>query len=352
MRVGVMTVLYHDLELTEALDRIAALGVRTVELATGNYVGNAHADPAKLLADEAALEALRDALDEREMTISALSQHGNPLHPNAAIASAHHETWRRTLELAQRLDVDTIVAFSGCPGDGRTGAAPELGDLPVAARFPRDPRMAVERARHPVLGARRPTHAARHGVRIALRDASRDDVVYNPETLLPPPRRGRRSVVACNFDPSHLFWQGIDVVEAAGDRPGRRDLPRPRQGHRPGRAQRRASTASWTPSPTQTCSTAPGSSAPSATATASELWRRLIERAAAGRLRRRALDRARDDLDDPSTRAWRKPSASSSASSSRSGARSRSARRSGEFRRATRPVARRVRRNFTPCEPL
>ena len=45
MRVGVMTVLYHGLELTEALDRIAALGVRSVELATGNYVGNAHADP-------------------------------------------------------------------------------------------------------------------------------------------------------------------------------------------------------------------------------------------------------------------------------------------------------------------
>jgi integrase len=48
MKVGVLTVLYQDLPLEEALDRIAALGVRTVELATGNYVGNAHADPDEL----------------------------------------------------------------------------------------------------------------------------------------------------------------------------------------------------------------------------------------------------------------------------------------------------------------
>src|SRR3954447_24905024 len=109
MKVGVMTVLYHGLELAEALDRIAALGVHSVELATGNYVGNAHADPAKLLADDGALEALRTALEERELTISALSQHGNPLHPNPDTANAHHQTWRRTLELAQRLGVSTVV---------------------------------------------------------------------------------------------------------------------------------------------------------------------------------------------------------------------------------------------------
>ena len=82
MKVGVLTVLYHDLPLEEALDRIAALGVRTVELATGNYVGNAHADPEALLADAGALGRLRGALDSRGMAISALSQHGNPLHPD------------------------------------------------------------------------------------------------------------------------------------------------------------------------------------------------------------------------------------------------------------------------------
>src|SRR5919197_6442097 len=102
MKVGVLTVLYHDLPLEEALDRIAALGVRTVELATGNYVGNAHADPDVLLADAGALGRLRGALAAREMKISALSQHGNPLHPETDIAGAHHATWPKTPALSQR----------------------------------------------------------------------------------------------------------------------------------------------------------------------------------------------------------------------------------------------------------
>ena len=39
-------------------------------------------------------------------------------------------------------------------------------------------------------------------------------VVYNPETFMRL-RGAVGDVAGCNFDPSHLFWQGIDVVEAA-----------------------------------------------------------------------------------------------------------------------------------------
>ena len=267
MRVGVMTVLYHDLELTEALDRIAALGVRSVELATGNYVGNAHADPARLLADDGALEALRDALDEREMTISALSQHGNPLHPDPAIASAHHETWRRTLELAQRLERRHDRRLQRLPRRRPGRAAAELGHLPVAAGLPRDPRVAVDRARDPVLA--RGGRARPRGRRAdRVRDAPRDDRLQ-PGELLPPAGRGRRRRRRLQLRPEPPLLAGHRRRRGGqGDRPGRRARPRPRQGHRPGRAQRRPSTASSTPSPTSRCSTAPGSSAPSATATA------------------------------------------------------------------------------------
>jgi sugar phosphate isomerase/epimerase len=213
MRVGVMTVLYHDLELTEALDRIAALGVRSVELATGNYVGNAHADPARLLADDRALEALRDALGEREMTISALSQHGNPLHPNETIAAAHHETWRKTLELAQRLEVDTIVAFSGCPGDGPNAERPNW----VTCPWPPDFLEILEwqwGERVIPYWREEAEHARGAGVRIAF-EMHPGMIVYNPETFFRLRDAVGADVVACNFDPSHLFWQGIDVVEAA-----------------------------------------------------------------------------------------------------------------------------------------
>jgi sugar phosphate isomerase/epimerase len=37
--------------------------------------------------------------------------------------------------------------------------------------------------------------------------------VYNPETLLKL-RAAAGPAIGCNFDPSHLVWQGIDPVEA------------------------------------------------------------------------------------------------------------------------------------------
>ena len=65
MKVGVLTVLYHAVPLDTVLDKLAALHVECVELATGNYLGNAHADPDVLLADRDALDGLRRSLASR-----------------------------------------------------------------------------------------------------------------------------------------------------------------------------------------------------------------------------------------------------------------------------------------------
>jgi sugar phosphate isomerase/epimerase len=214
VRLGVFTALYDDLPLEQALDRIAGLGVRTVELGTGNYVGNGHADPAALLADESALSRLRRALDERGMRISALSQHGNPLHPDPEIADAHHRTWRASVELAQRLEVDVVVAFSGCPGDHPDARRPNWITCPWPPDFTDALAWQWEERVLPYW-SQEADRARGAGVRIGF-EMHPGMVVYNPETL----RRLRAAVgetAGCNFDPSHLFWQGIDVVEAATD---------------------------------------------------------------------------------------------------------------------------------------
>jgi sugar phosphate isomerase/epimerase len=211
VKVGVLTVLYQDLPLEEALDRIAAVGIHTVELATGNYVGNAHADPDELLADGAALQRLRGALASREMEISALSQHGNPLHPDPAIAHAHHDTWRKTLELAERLEVATVVAFSGCPGDHPDARRPNW----VTCPWPQDFTEALEwqwQERVIPYWSAEAERARAAGVTVGF-EMHPGMVVYNPETFMRL-RGAVGDVAGCNFDPSHLSWQGIDVVEA------------------------------------------------------------------------------------------------------------------------------------------
>ena len=58
--------------------------------------------------------------------------------------------------------------------------------------------------------------AAKHGVRVAI-EMHPGFVVYNPASLLRL-RAAAGDNLGANFDPSHLFWQGIDPVEAIASR--------------------------------------------------------------------------------------------------------------------------------------
>ena len=211
MRLGVFTVPYSDLPLEEALDRLAEMGVQAVELGTGNYPGAAHCDPAALLEDEQARRALRSAVESRGMIISALSQHGNPLHPDPDIARSSHETWQMTVRLASLLEVPVVNAFSGCPGSDEAARQPNW----VTCWWPSEYSDLLEwQWSEKVIpywqaeGA----FAQSEGVRIAF-EMHPGFVVYNPESLLRL-RDAVGPVIGANFDPSHLFWQGIDPVEA------------------------------------------------------------------------------------------------------------------------------------------
>jgi sugar phosphate isomerase/epimerase len=211
MKLGVFTVLYGALPLEEALDKLAALGVEAVELGTGNYPGSSHADPDALLGDPTKARALREAVASRGLEISALSQHGNPLHPDEDFARSSHETWRKTLRVAEALEVETVIAFSGCPGDGPGSRYPNWVTCPWPEDFLRVLEWQWEESVLPYWREEADV-AGRHGVRVAF-EMHPGFVVYNPETLLRL-REAAGDVVGANFDPSHLFWQGIDPVEA------------------------------------------------------------------------------------------------------------------------------------------
>ena len=51
------------------------------------------------------------------MEICALAAHGNPVHPDAAKAEAYDRDFRNAVLLAEKLGLDTVIGFSGCPGD-------------------------------------------------------------------------------------------------------------------------------------------------------------------------------------------------------------------------------------------
>ena len=210
MRVGVFTPLLSQLPLPLVLKKLAALHIETVELATGNYVGDAHCR-LSMLDNPTALGEFQKVLDDYGTKISALSCHGNPLHPNQDHARRDRDVSRKTVLLAEKLGVPMIVDFSGCPGDSPSAMAPNW----VTCPWPPDYLKVLDWQWNEVVAPYWVEHArfaADHGVKIAV-EMHPGFVVYNPETML-----RLRSIagpnVGCNFDPSHLFWQNIDPIAA------------------------------------------------------------------------------------------------------------------------------------------
>ena len=210
MKLGVFTPLLSRLSLGDVLKKLAAHQISTVELGTGNYPGDAHCK-LSMLNDRAALGTFKQTLADHGFSISALSCHGNPLHPNRALAKQHQETSRKTIRLAEKLGVGVVVDFSGCPGDSPHAKYPNWVTCPWPPDYLDVLKWQWERVVEPYW-TKQAKFAADYGVKIAI-EMHPGFVVYSPETLLRL-REMAGPEIGCNYDPSHMFWQGIDPIAA------------------------------------------------------------------------------------------------------------------------------------------
>lgn len=212
MKVGVFTVVLGDLKLEATLDYLANLGVQAVELGAGGFARSAHCPLESLLASERKCRALLRAVETRGMVISALNAAGNPIHPRRSLASGFDRDYRQVVQLAARLEVDTVITFSGCPGGGPGDRTPNW----VTCPWPPDYLKILEYQWNKVVipyWRRTVAWSRREGIRRIALEMHPGFVVYNPETLLKL-RAAAGAAIGSNFDPSHLFWQGIDPCAA------------------------------------------------------------------------------------------------------------------------------------------
>ncbi len=213
MKLGAfITVNFHDQTLEQALQSARGYGCELVEIGCGGFIGKKHCDPAVLLADDVALARFRDAVARADLRVSALSCHMNALHPDPAIGEAHRRDFRDAVLLAERLGVERIVTFAGCPGDSDDATYPNWVTCPWPDYFSQLVTWQWEQKVIPFWRAET-AFAREHGIGRICLEMHPGDVVYSPEKLL----RLREAVgpeIGCNFDPSHLFWQGIDPVAA------------------------------------------------------------------------------------------------------------------------------------------
>jgi sugar phosphate isomerase/epimerase len=217
MKLGAYTACLHDRDLRKALEVLRDLGLDSVEVNAGGFIGTPHLPVAELLASAQARAEYLETFAEFGIELTALNCNGNPLHPDPEVH--HGADLKQAIELAGKLGVGTVITMSGLPAAEPGGTRPSWTVIPwdsvyketldyqwneVAVPFWREIQLL----------------AARHDVRVAI-EMHPHNLVFNPATLrrlidLTTPAGGEIRVGA-ELDPSHLFWQHIDPVAAIRD---------------------------------------------------------------------------------------------------------------------------------------
>ena len=210
MDIGVLTVALGDESLEDALAYLADQGVGAVELGCGGFPGDDHLPREEYLGDDAAQADLLETVASHDIYISGLATHNNPLHPEPERAENADRELREAIELAAELEVDAVTCFSGLPAGGPEDSVPNW----ITAPWPPEHSEALEYQWEVGVDywSDLAEHAADHGVNVGI-EMHPNMLIYEPRGLLKL-REATNDRIGANFDPSHLFWQGIDITDA------------------------------------------------------------------------------------------------------------------------------------------
>ena len=212
MKLSVFAVLLADRSLDEACKYLADSGVQAVEIGAGGFPGKAHCNPEELLRDESKIAEFKNTIEKHGLEIAALYTHGNAVHPDPAVAKQFHDDFVNTVLLAEKLGVKRVITFSGCPGGSPEDKTPNWVTCPWPDDFSEILKYQWDEVLIPYW-KKTAAWAAEHGIEKIAFEMHPGFCVYNPETLMKL-RNAVGPIIGANFDPSHLFWQGIDPVYA------------------------------------------------------------------------------------------------------------------------------------------
>lgn len=210
MKLGVLTVPLYDRTLEETVKYLSGLGVEALEIGTGGSPGKKHLNPDDMT--PARVSEIKALVKEHGMEIAAFSCHGNAVHPNPEIANLAQSDFEKTVLTAEKFGIDTIVTFGGCPGDGKGSMVSNWVTCTWPTEFSELLKYQWEEVLIPYW-KKACAFASAHGVKKIALEMHPGFAVYNPTTLLRL-REAVGNTIGANFDPSHLFWQGVNVVDA------------------------------------------------------------------------------------------------------------------------------------------
>lgn len=190
MHIGFLTAVMKHYNLNDLVKWASKNGFSALEVMASP--GSPHIDPSSL--NKAQLKEIGDLFEGEGVRISSLACYINPLDEDPEKRQACIDHMKRAIEVCAELGVEVFCTMAGMPLPGKDrirtikeDAQPVLSDLVSFAKS--------------------------HNVKIALENWTRTlilnlacwDTIFE---LIPDENFG------LNFDPSHLYWQGIDYLWA------------------------------------------------------------------------------------------------------------------------------------------
>ena len=209
LRLGAYTACLHDRPLEAALEVLRSNGLTSVEVNTGGFIPSPHCHVDLLLSSAQARREYLAAFASRGMELTGLNCNGNPLNPLPAAGPKHADDLRRTIELAGLLGVRNVVTMSGTPGSDPGARYPSWVVNPWDGVYMDvlDYQWEVAAGFWTGIDAL----ARDRGVRVAI-EMHPHNLVFSPVTLRKLVDLTGAASIGAEMDPSHLMWQGMDVV--------------------------------------------------------------------------------------------------------------------------------------------
>lgn len=211
MKIGIFTPPYQNKSLDETLKILKDLGAQAAEIGTGGYPGSQHCPVDELLESASKRDEYLEKFDSHGLIISAFSCHYEPLSPDKAIAIESDKIFKKTVTLAEMMGIPVVNALSGLPAGAPGDTMPNWVTCPWPPHF-----LEILKYQWDEVGIpywkQAESFARDHGVKIGI-EMHPGMLLYNVETLLRM-RDATGPNLGANFDPSHLFWNGVDPVAA------------------------------------------------------------------------------------------------------------------------------------------
>jgi len=206
MKLGFLTACLPTVSLDALVEWASRSGFAALELAAWPVQSDRdyqarQIDAARLTADDA--RGVRDLFARHAMTISAMAYYDNNLDPDPVKRKANHDHLRKVIDAASLLGVGLVGTFVGARPDRTPDEnMREIGD--IFRGFV--------------------AYAGDRGVRLMIENCPMDgwqrfglpgNYAYSPELWEALFNEVPSENFGLNFDPSHLYWLGIDYVRAA-----------------------------------------------------------------------------------------------------------------------------------------